>query len=260
MKRLFPLCLAFIFATGCSEKDEEKASQSSNTITKEQRRENRNTSFGNSEAPNESNKTSFRNSYAEKNWPEEEEVENEWTREFKAAATPEEKIEVLGRKQANGPEQLSGLIRASLKVPNERVRIEAAQSIVSLLEIPEDVPDLVMGAVHDTSSEVRAYAMESVNELLPETKLKVYESTIAAPDYDVRKTTIVELGRIHTKPAFDVLMTGLQSGDAAFREEVNFEIKLMVNRNFESYEEATSWWQQNTTDYSDNMIYTGGIE
>ena len=199
----------------------------------------------------------FKNTYVEQNWPAEEE-QNEWTNEFNAAATPEEKIEVLGRKQATGPEQLASVIRAALRVPDERLRIEAAQTIVSLLEEPEGVPDLVAAAVHDPSSEVRAYAMESVLELLPKTQVEVFKETINAPEYDVRKKTITELGRMHDKPSFEVLMTGLAHPDSAFREEVNFEINLMVDRKFESYEQANAWWEsEGAPNYSDDMIYTG---
>jgi hypothetical protein len=258
MKPHILLLLAIGFSFGCSEKDEQKSSQASDPSGMEQRRMDRMSRDGNAGEPR---RVPFENSYAEENWPAEDEGDNPWLQEFSSAKTPEEKIEVLGRKQATGPEQLASLIRASLKVSNENLRIEAVQSIPTLLEMPEEVPDLVTGAVNDPSSEVRTYAMDAVNELSKDTRLKVYESTIAAPDYDVRKTTITELSRIHSKQSFEVLMKGLETEDAGFREEVNFEIGALVNKTFGSYSQAKAWWDtEGSPNYDDTMIYTGDDE
>ncbi|MFT5410208.1 MAG: hypothetical protein ACI9NC_002935 [Verrucomicrobiales bacterium] len=256
MKRHLLLYLTIGFATGCAKKSDQKQPDL-NPAAKEQ------TSLSGMNSGDQAGvrEVVFKNSYVERNWPVEDEEDNEWTQEFKDAATPAEKIEVLGRKQATGPEQLASVIRASLREPNEGLRIEAAQTIMSLIDLPDEVPDLVMGAVNDPSSEVRAYAMESVNELHKKTQLEVYGATIGASDYEVRKTTIVELGRMHSKPAFEVLMQGLANEDAAFRDEVNFEINLMVNQKFESYEEAKNWWDgPGAVNFSDNMIDTGDDE
>jgi len=257
MKRNFLLCLALGLATGCSKKPDPRDPKAAVQPTKEQRVLSGMTDSDKELVAGRPPK----NAYVEMHWPVEDEVDNEWTQEFKAAATPQEKIEVIGRKQGTGPEQLGSLIRAALRVPDEKVRIEAVQTITTLIELPDEAPDLVAGAVHDPSSEVRAYAMEAVNELLPETQLDVYKATIAAPDHDVRKRTITELGRMHSKPAFEVLMTGLDNPDASFREEVNFEINLLVNQKFESYEQAKNWWDgPGAVNFSDNMIHTGGDE
>ncbi len=258
MKRNILICLVIVLVSGCSKKEDSDDPGEGVPPTKGQPKLS-GMSGGDGNGGGTKEKV-FRNTYVEKNWPVEDEVENEWTAEFKEAATPQEKIEVLGRKQGTGPEQLASLIRASLREPDEGLRIEAAQTIMSLIDLPEEVPDLVMGAVNDPSSEVRAYAMEAVNELHKETQLKVFEATIAAPDYDVRKTTIVELGRMHSKPAFEVLMTGLMSEDNTFRNEVNFEINHMVQQKFETFEQARDWWQASAGDFGDNMIHTGGIE
>ena len=133
--------------------------------------------------------------------------------------------------------------------------------LTSFVTLPDEVADLVTGAVHDPSSEVRALAMEAAIELLPETRLEVYKNTIAVPDPEVRKSTIVELGRMSSKPAFEVLMTGLQNPDPGFRQEVNFEIKLLVDQEFESYDQAKNWWDgPGEVSYSDQMVHTGGNE
>ena len=95
--------------------------------------------------------------------------------------------------------------------------------------------------------------MEIVAEM-PDTKIEIYRNTIRAPDEKVRKQTAVELGRLLTKPAFEVLIEGLQDADPGFRKSVNFEINLLVNREFESYTEAKQWWDDNKTKYSDRMI------
>ena len=121
----------------------------------------------------------------------------------------------------------------------------------------DEVVDLVVGATYDENSEVRILAMEAALELQPERQIEIFSQTIETPEYDVRKMTIVELGRMMSKPAFDVLITGLQSPDPNFQVEVNKEIHLLVNRRFRDYESAQSWWEQNAARYSDNMIDVG---
>ena len=262
-----------------------------------------------------------RNSYVERHWKEEDEPKNEWTEEFKAAATSEERIEVLERKQVSGPEMLAPLIRLALRDADERVRTEAVRMLSSFggvasrgrdadwpgapsrddpsmgraigrrggggdhgsspSVLPDDgsgadsdlpgntdreeigqpeseVADLVVASTHDPASEVRILAMEAALELPPETQLEVYRSTIATPDETVRKMTITELGRMMSKPAFEVLTTGLQNSDSEFFDAVNGEIKLLVDRKFASYEEAQAWWSENSGSFRENMIEVDG--
>jgi hypothetical protein len=118
--------------------------------------------------------------------------------------------------------------------------------------------DLVVGAVHDPDREVRLLAMETALELGRPTQLEIYRSTIVAPDESIRKMTITELGRIASKPAFEVLITGLQHPDSGFRGEVNEEINLLVDRRFETFDEARAWWAESAGNFADNMVHIGG--
>lgn len=230
------------------------------------------------------------NPYAREHWRGTDEIDNEWTDEFKAAATADERIAVIGRKQASGPEMLAPLVRLALRDADEQVRTEAVRTIRSFAgmglrggdsrggdsgrapaavgdggsgrpaagAVPDEVVDLVVGAVHDPSAEVRVLAMEAALELAPEVQLEVYRQTIGVPDEDVRKMTITELGRMMSKPAFEVLLTGLQHADPAFREAVNTEIHLLVNRKFAAFDEAQAWWEANSDKFGEKMIDLGG--
>lgn len=218
------------------------------------------------------------NPYARDHWSTANESANRWTDEFKAAAAPQGRIDVIERKQASGPEMLAPLVRLALQDGDERVRSEAVKTIRSFAGWrgsvvapaaggnggPEpatargEIVDLVVAAAHDPSSEVRVLAMEAALELETGTQLEIYRKTIAVPDATVRKMTITELGRMMSKPAFEVLLTGLQHPEPDFREQVNGEIQLLVNRKFGSFEQAQVWWDANAGSFNDKMIDTGG--
>lgn len=196
-----------------------------------------------------------KNAYAEKNWKLDE-PPDEWETRFEAAATVDEKIQILGEKETSGPENLPNLIRRSLRHGDERLRLEAVQRAPSLVTVPDEAVDVLSGAVFDPSSEVRAYAMEMAREQYPETTLKIYANTIKADEFDVKKTTAVELGRFSTKPAFEILMEGLADPDPAFVDHVNNEIFLLVNKRFESRRDAQTWWGSVAEKYDDRLNYS----
>ena len=243
------------------------------------------------------------NPFAEKRWPEGEEVENEWTERFKEARTAEERLEGMGLKQASGPEDLDPLLRLALRDPDESVRQEAAKMISSFAGVTsgsrapvpgrrpsrqapgggggavdggtpetgeggepstggvdailERVADLVVGAAHDPSADVRTLAMEAVMELPPEAQLEIYGRTLFVEDEGVRRMTVTELGRMHNKDAFETLLNGLSHPDPGFLDVVNGEIKLLVHRSFASFEEARMWWGDNAPGYAENMVDLG---
>jgi hypothetical protein len=259
MKRRLLLLFALAFVSGCSKKPEQADAKKPAPPDKSGKGSLSAIRDGDKPGPGSGGGDGpVTNTYAEEHWPADAVEENEWIAEFSAAKTPDEKLAVIGRKQGSGPEMLGGLIRAALRDPSERVRIEAVQTLTSFVSLPDEVADLVTGAVHDPSSEVRTFAMEAARELLPETQIEVYKNTIAVPDPDVRKMTIVELGRMLSKPAFEVLMTGLQNEDPGFRKEVNFEINLLVNREFENFDAAKNWWDgPGAVGYNENMINIG---
>lgn len=310
-RQLCSSILALLLVGGCS-----RESDSGSDDSREEESGDRSAMRARSDRePNPGGRKNDRNRYAERNWSKDEE-EGPWPDAYRAARTPEEKIAVIGNKQASGPELLAPLIRMALQDSEEQVRIEAVQTLTSFSSLPgvgagrpvyrgpggggageqpgedpsddssddgssgrdegesgpdgeedsgtgeseelRELVDLVMGAVHDPSSEVRILTMEAVVDFPAETQVAIYRRTISAPEYDVRRMTIVELGRLRTKPAFEVLIGGLQHGDPEFRDEVNTEIHLLVNQRFDSFDEAAAWWGENADGFSDNMADFGG--
>jgi hypothetical protein len=296
------LCLS----ASCTKEDEDDSGSSAEKSTAPAKRVARPTGFDSEVALSKT----VRNPYLKEHWQPDAEPENEWTEEFKAARSAEDKIDVIQRKHSSGPEMLAPLIRLALRDPDERVRTEAVMMIRSFAGVsgltagaqplvgrgggvtggrsggssaggghgsagstlpeetagggPETGPvadeavDLVVGAVHDPDREVRLLAMEAALELGPQTQLNIFRQTIAVPMESIRKMTITELGRMRTKPAFEVLITGLQNPDSEFRGEVNEEIKLLVRRGFETFDEAQEWWVESAGSYADNMVHIGG--
>ncbi len=197
-----------------------------------------------------------KNAYAEKHWKLGEPT-GEWDTKFEEAATVDEKIEVLGEKETYGPEDLPDLIRRALRHPDERLRIEAVQRTPGLVTTGKEAADVLSGAVYDESKEVRAYAMEMAREQFMDAKLDIYRNTIKAEASEVKELTAVELGRLSTKPAFEILMEGLGDSDPAFVSKVNEEIFLLVNQRFDSQRDAQNWWGGVSKNYDDRLNYTG---
>ena len=201
------------------------------------------------------------NPYVEEAWPAGMDAGNEWAEEFGRAGTPEEKMQVMWRKQVSGPEDLAVLVRLALREPDEPLRQEAVKLISSFAgydgSLADEVTELVVGGVHDPSKEVRTLAMEAALELSPEVRLGVYAKTLAVPDEEIRRMTAVELGRMRSKAAFETLLSGLTHPDPAFQQVVNSEIELLVHRSFGSHDEAIQWWRQNEQDFTENLINVG---
>jgi hypothetical protein len=194
-----------------------------------------------------------KNSYIEKKW-QLGEPETDAEKAWEEAVTVDEKLTVIGIEESTGPEGLAPVVRRALRHSNEKVRIHAIQTASGFQSVPKDAVDIITAGTFDESSEVRAYSMEMALEQPLETKMMIFDNTINSPQKDVRETAAVELGRHPSKESFEILMKGLTNEDPEFISKVNEEIKLLVNKEFPTWREASAWWQTNSEKFDERMI------
>jgi HEAT repeat protein len=174
--------------------------------------------------------------------------------DFEAATTVEEKLEVAARIQATGPEELAPVLRRALLHPDENLRSQAVLMALGLTTTPEAATDILTAAANDQSENVRAYAMEVIREQQPEAQLDMFATTIHSPEKGVTTATVMELGRLHSKPAFSILIEGFKSGDPELAARINAEIRLVTDNQFSNYQEATAWWEANAEKFDDQLL------
>lgn len=199
------------------------------------------------------NNKPIKNTYIDAKWKYSL-AETEGERSFMEADTAEAKLMVLDKLQSSDPDSLAPVLRRALADPNEKLRIQAVLMTPSLYSLPEDVTDILSAASYDESQEVRNYALEMTQEQAPGTKLGVYAATITSPFPEIRESTVLELGRVRTEASLLLLMKGLENKDPAFVAKVNDELSNMVDKRFDSIEEANQWWSSNSEKFDDRLI------
>lgn len=252
MKYLTPAILASVclFSPSCDKSGDDGATGKSTDFSTKVKRDAADERAG-SKGPSEPLLVS--NSFIEENWRLGE-PETQGEIDFEAATTVEEKLQVAARIQATGPDDLTPILRRSLLHPDENLRTQAVLMAVGLATLPEEAADILTAAAFDQSDDVRAYAMEVIREQKPEAQLAMFENTIHSPQSGVAAATVMELGRIHTKPAFSILLEGFKGGDPDLAARINAEVRLVVDKQFTNYQEASTWWQANQEKFDDQLL------
>jgi predicted RNase H-like nuclease (RuvC/YqgF family) len=173
----------------------------------------------------------------------------------KALADPNSKvahaaIELL--EDYETPEILPAIEQA-LKLADEQIRIAAVETL-SAVNDPQ-VIQLLAQALNDTSAEVRAAAIEVVQEYDSDPiKLSIMEKAIISPYDDVKYEAVSMLEDRSDHTAVELLIEGLKDRDPKFREEINETLSFLIDQEFETYEEALTWWTKNKDKYDDELI------
>ncbi|QTN32013.1 hypothetical protein HZ994_06610 [Akkermansiaceae bacterium] len=204
-------------------------------------------------SPRNPSERAARNQYAEKNWNLGEPTTAS-ERAYEDATTAGEKQTVLAKLEASDPGSLANVLRRALLNPDEGLRIHAVMMTPSIYQFPEDATDILAAASCDDSAEVRSHALQMLNEQPSETKLKVYATTLGSPLAEVREMTVLELGRMKSKPALELLFQGLGYGDPDFSMKVNDELSTLINARFDSLDEANGWWKANSVKFDERLM------
>ena len=80
------------------------------------------------------------------------------------------------------------------------------------------------------------------------------EKGIVSPYNDVKYNTAYMLQDRSDHRGLEVLFVGLKDSNPQFREEINEILNFLVNKEFESYDEATTWWNENKSNYDEELF------
>ena len=144
------------------------------------------------------------------------------------------------------------LLEQGFSMTDEDTRLAALAPLAKLTD--PKAADLMELAVNDASEDVRARAMEIVEQQAEDIQLISLEKGLASAYADTKSQALSQLELRGDKAVVDVVLSGLQSSNSEFRQEVNSVLQFLLDREFESYQEAVQWWQANKNRYDDDLI------
>ena len=149
-------------------------------------------------------------------------------------------IELVQR--CKSPEVLPVVVKA-MSHSDEEVR-QTAVNILSDINDPQ-TGDLLATAVSDESEDVRSAALDVAGYKDEQVRFKVLEKGISCPYGDTKEESVALLENMGGHRAVDILIEALQDKDTEFREKVTSAISSLIDKEFGSYEEAKTWWENN---------------
>jgi len=144
------------------------------------------------------------------------------------------------------------IISQAIKSRDEQTRIDALAPLANI-DNPK-VVDLLVEALDDTSEEVRSVALEMAQEQGDDIQLNVLEKGIVSSHKDVKSEALSLLEDRSDHASIDIIVTGLLDEDLKFREEVNSVLNFMIDQEFENYETAIDWWDENKQKYDEDLF------
>ncbi len=151
----------------------------------------------------------------------------------------------------NTPEILPAVERA-LSIVDDQIRTDALMSLSGIDNA--EVCELLIQALGDNSKNVRATALKVASEHSDRIELGVLEKGIVSSYVDVKYASAWLLQDRSDHSGIEILFGGLKDTNPEFREEVNETLNFLINQEFETYDEAITWWGENKNNY-DNELF-----
>jgi hypothetical protein len=171
----------------------------------------------------------------------------------KAVADEDGNVALAGIELVQGcksPEVLPVVAKAMAN-PSEEVR-QTAVGILSDIDAPQ-TGDLLATALSDESEDVRDTAIDVTRYKDEQIQFKVLEKGVSSPYGDIKERSVMMLEDMGGHRAVDILIEALRDKDAEFRETVASSISMLIDKEFKSYEEAKTWWEQNRNKYDGDL-------
>jgi hypothetical protein len=149
-----------------------------------------------------------------------------------------------------GPKVLPVVTKA-MAHPNEEVR-QTAVNILLDINDPQ-TGNLLATALSDESEIIRNAALDITRYKDEQIRFKVLETAISCPFSDIKEKSVFMLANNGGRHAVDILIEALRDEDAELREKVGSAIGMLIDEEFESYQEAKSWWEKNRNRYSEDL-------
>ncbi|HOQ03855.1 MAG TPA: HEAT repeat domain-containing protein [Anaerohalosphaeraceae bacterium] len=144
------------------------------------------------------------------------------------------------------------LIEKALRSRDEEVRL----SVLGPLEEIEDprCAELAVMALSDPSDTVRGCALDVIRGQSPDIQILSLSRAIGLASDEVKSEVLSLLELRGDKAAVEVMFNGLKDPNPEFREEVKSVLRLLLNQEFSSYNQAMRWWKANHSRYDDNLL------
>ena len=150
------------------------------------------------------------------------------------------------------PEVLPAVEQA-LGTADEQIRLAAVESLDGVND-PQAVR-LLTQALNDTSPQVRAAALETVHQCENDSlQLSMLEQGLASPFPEVKRGVASMLVQRSDPLAVDLLLEGFKDPDPAFRAQIREDVSFLIDQDFQTYEQAHTWWTQNKNKYDADLI------
>ena len=144
------------------------------------------------------------------------------------------------------PEILPAIEKA-LDAEYEKTRMAALEDLPDI-DNPM-VGDLLNRALNDTSEDIRSTALDKIGERPDSEQLPILQKGLASPYEDVKTQAVQQLEDRSDHQAVEILIEGLKDANPDLHGKINASLSSMVDKEFESYQEAKDWWNQNKNKY-----------
>jgi len=213
-----------------------------------------------------------------KNAKEEDSKVREVYARLKQPMTDNERLDLLAELFGSTNPLILDIVYKELDNPSKAVRLDALDLLSEFQN--EDVFDNLSKALDDKSAEVREAAIDILNDIeikggssyeadllakgindksedVRDTALSVLgdkprfeietiaESAISSQYPDVKDEILSNLALNPSINGVEIMITGLRDKNQDFREDVQFELEVITDHEFNSYEEAKDWWDKN---------------
>jgi HEAT repeat protein len=216
---------------------------------------------------------------------EESEVKEIFAR-LKQQLTDDERLDLISDLFGSTHPLVLEIVYRELDNPNEEVRLEALDLLSEFQN--EDVFDNLSKALDDKSAEVREAAIDILDDIeikggsnyeadllakgindksedvrdaalsvlgdKPRFELEtIAESAIASKYPEVKEEVLSNLALNPSMNGVEIMMKGLLDKNQDFKEDVQFELEVITDQEFDSYEEAKEWWDKNKSNFEDEF-------
>lgn len=151
-----------------------------------------------------------------------------------------------------GTEEVIPAVSKALEDKNEEVRLTAINSLESV-DSPEATSLLVKG-MEDNSEQVRDSVFFALSDKDPEIKEAIAAEAIKSPYNDVKQRVPDLVIDMPSHNVMDILIEALKDKDPEFKEEINSVISFFVSEEFDNYDDAKNWWDQNKDKFDEELF------
>lgn len=169
-------------------------------------------------------------------------------------STVEARIRRLQALEEEGdPDRVRDILQLALADADAQVR-RAAIDQIDLLPLAKAAPLLENFFRIEPVPDVRHQALAIVSKWKGPEALPILTTAMASKDMDTKLIASSQLTLRADKPSLEILLTGLKESDPGYREELNDKIEYLVDRRFQTYEEAAAWWSAHGAEYDRDLF------